>query len=140
MLSRKNKILLFSFTLTLIISIAKAEISSVDDNAIIKGKTIQLHVDRAAGIIINRYCHKTNGKYDCQAIKALAHASFVEVIIKGGANPGAIICLKLGGRVVLSVDRDRNENSYCQFKDGSLAASGSIAFHARKNDEDRAMK
>ncbi|HAZ13667.1 MAG: hypothetical protein A2X86_16295 [Bdellovibrionales bacterium GWA2_49_15] len=126
----------FTTVLTLLISLASASGAMVEEMAFINGKTIPLFVDQAAGLIIDRYCHKTRGKFDCQAVKALEKASLRDVIIDGGANPGAVVCLKLGGQVVLSVDVKKNETSYCQFKDGSLVANGSITFHARKNDKE----
>ncbi len=105
-----------------------------DEMAVIDGKQYQLYVDAQAGIIISKSCHKKNNKYNCDAFKALKKASFKNVNITGGANPGAVMCRPLGGQVVLARDEKKNETTYCQFPDGSLIANGSITFHARQND------
>lgn len=114
---------------------ANAGVPSVEEAAFINGKKILLYVDRKAGIIVNHDCRKRDGTLNCHAVKALKKASLKNVMIEGGANPGAVLCGGLGGIVVLAVDSHKNETSYCRFPDGSVVASGSITFHARKNDQ-----
>jgi len=121
--------------LTFIVVNSLTTVAAKDEIAMIDGKDYPLYIDKKAGIIINRECHSANGKFDCQAAKALKKASFKTVKIEGGANPGAVMCAPLGGRVVLSVDARKNETTYCQFPDGSLVANGTITFHARQNDQ-----
>ncbi len=41
--------------------------------------------------------------------------------LKGGKNPSAVRCkLLMGGKVVIGQDRKGNEQSACEFKDGSF--------------------
>ena len=55
--------------------------------------------------------------------------------MRGGANPGAIVCREaLKGNVVLGTDLKNNQQTFCQFKDGSVIDSGAIFYYAKLND------
>ncbi len=86
---------------------------------------------------ISATCSRKNGQLGCDAYAALKKVSMKTLAgeLAGGVEPGAVMCVKaLAGKVVLGVDRQRNENSFCQLRDGSMVSLGGLAYHARKND------
>jgi hypothetical protein len=50
-----------------------------------------------------------------------------------GKNLGAVLCKKLSGKVVLGINTQGNQNTFCLFSDNSFVSSGSIYHYARKN-------
>ncbi|MGZ3790541.1 MAG: hypothetical protein ACXVLQ_18640 [Bacteriovorax sp.] len=47
--------------------------------------------------------------------------------LRGGKNPGAVICTKyLNGEIFILRDGNNKENAFCQFKDGSLLQATSL--------------
>lgn len=71
---------------------------------------------------------------DCAARKELNRASTIGLNLSGGANPGAKICRKISGDVVIGLDTAENQVSFCRFSDGSMISSGSVYSAALKND------
>lgn len=75
--------------------------------------------------LISVNCNNTK----CFAYKALNEHSkkqLSEHELKGGKNPGAVICTKyFKGTILILRDVKQNENAFCKFSDGSLlSASG----------------
>ncbi|HAR42241.1 MAG TPA: hypothetical protein DCS07_06370 [Bdellovibrionales bacterium] len=90
-------------------------------------------------ILISQDCFKS-GKLSCLAYSAVSKVSLkrFEGESYGGMNPGSIACSKsASGSVVIGIDSQRNERSFCEFKDGSLIDTGTLNYYARKNDSDR---
>ncbi|HAZ14992.1 MAG TPA: hypothetical protein DCY86_19555 [Bdellovibrionales bacterium] len=74
----------------------------------------------------------------CEALDklALAYKNGLENHLKGGANPGAVICKEsMKGLVVLGTDSKENQQTFCQFQDGSLVDTAAVHFHAKLNDK-----
>jgi putative hemolysin len=86
-------------------------------------------------LLVDRLCW--SHRNTCKALLKLPQAtlSAVRGELSGGRNPGAVVCLKLGGESVVGLDVRGNENSFCRFDDGSLISNGSLHAHARENDE-----
>lgn len=71
---------------------------------------------------------------NCKTKKCNAYAALYDIrskenspkSLRGGKNPGAVICTKyFHGKVFILRDKDQFENSFCKFPDGSiLIASG----------------
>jgi putative hemolysin len=79
------------------------------------------------------------GSDSCEAIQKLKTVSLKNLgpELAGGANPGSAACLKMGGQVFISLDSKSNQNSVCQFKDGSIVSSGTLHYYAQINDSRR---
>lgn len=125
------------FRLVLMMSFLFGAAAFGQEVAHLSGKQVALHYDFKARLLISRSCLKSSGKFDCDAYRALKRLTLrnLEEKLEGGANPGAVACVAVGGSVVVSVDALKNETSYCKFADGSLVANGSVAARARLNDE-----
>ena len=88
-------------------------------------------------ITISKNCVKKKKIQPCMAYKALQASSFQlfnEEELRGGANPGAVICKALKGKIIIGVDEDSNENSFCMFEDKSIIDNGSLDYYATQND------
>jgi hypothetical protein len=107
----------------------------------INGTEVELihHPNRHLLVSTNCLIKKNNiwiKNENCEAIKKLKHLSLKRIkgSLSGGVNPGAVACLDLGGKSLLALDSKSNQNSVCQFKDRSIASSGTLHYHARQND------
>ena len=50
-------------------------------------------------------------------------------------NPSSVICSKtLNGKIYIGLDKDNNENSFCQLPNNSYIDVGTISYYANKND------
>ncbi len=114
----------------------------------INQKEVQLIHHTTQHLLVSTHCliQKNNNwtrNENCEAIKKLKNASLhglhrlhgLKNALAGGANPGAIVCLQLGGRSLVSLDSKSNQNNVCQFADGSIISSGTLHYHARQNDD-----
>lgn len=73
-------------------------------------------------------------KKSCEALKRLKKSSMkaIESERKSStANPGALICLKIGGKVVIGRDAEMNQNAFCRFSDESLIDCGTLIWFGR---------
>jgi hypothetical protein len=87
----------------------------------------------AKHLTISSSCLKKR-KFDCAAFYALKTVK-PQPVQDGGAHPGALICQNLKqAEVVVGTDKDGNQNSFCQFADGSLIDNGSLYYYAQKNE------
>ena len=51
----------------------------------------------------------------------------------GGANPASAICNSvLNGIVIVAVDTDRNENSFCKLPSGIYIDSGTLTYYSKQ--------
>ena len=96
---------------------------------------VEFSKDENAGTMLSSFCeHK-----ECDARKALKNISFKNInteALKGGKNPGAVLCHQMKeAHLVYLKDLQGNENTFCQFKDNSMASSSTLATFARRNDE-----
>jgi putative hemolysin len=98
----------------------------------VQGKSLQLTEDKNRHLTISTSCVKGEGSYSCDAysgLKKLVGKGWPHR--KGGANPGAVLCTEsAGGKVVLAQDEKGNQNSFCEFPDGSYVSSGSLRYAA----------
>ena len=88
-------------------------------------------------VTVSATCFSKNAAPNCEAYAAVKRASLkgLKGEMHGGVEPGAVVCAQgLHAKVVLGVDDKSNENSFCQFNDGSMVSLGGLAYHARKND------
>ncbi len=71
------------------------------------------------GIVVNRSCEAST----CLALEQAKRHQEAELsadLLLGGKNPSAVRCKELmGGKVLIGVDMEGNEQSFCVFKDGS---------------------
>ena len=94
-----------------------------------QGKQIypMVHV-KNSGHLISKGCEELQEK--CLAYKNLKKKSDVHLSEEersGGKNPGAVMCSnKLKGEVLVLLDSNRNENSFCKFSDGSLLSVNAL--------------
>jgi putative hemolysin len=84
-------------------------------------------------IEISKKCRRSNGKLDCEAYRKWASlkGSRAPIPIRGGQNPGAVICERIGGRSKILSDQEGNQNSFCMFSDRSLIGSDALFRKAR---------
>lgn len=68
-----------------------------------------------------------------EPMKCLAYVALIQTkalpparVRGGGAQPGALNCKLLGGRVELFTSKDRSEVSFCLFNDGSAVDVSSL--------------
>lgn len=98
-------------------------------------KFIPLSQNEEKQWLISLHCEKS----PCDAKKALKRISYKLLSpgdLKGGKNPGAVLCHKLPeAGVIFMYDLQGNQNSFCQFKDGSLVSSSTMVIYAEKNDK-----
>jgi hypothetical protein len=65
----------------------------------------------------------------CDASRALKRASskaIGEGELRGGKEPGAVLCRKLSGDVVVGADSQGNQQGFCVFADGSLLTTSKL--------------
>lgn len=83
------------------------------------GGGLLISFQEVEGILVNHSC--VNKK--CEAFNKARMFNSATVDPKhltGGKNPEAAKCKSiLGGAVVIGVDRDKNQQSFCKFSDGS---------------------
>lgn len=73
--------------------------------------------------------------WNCEAHASLAKATLFGVPKTRGINKGAFVCKNnFQGRVIIGRDQNNNENSFCEFKDGSIIDNGTLSHYAAKND------
>jgi len=70
----------------------------------------------------------------CDALKRAAKATTSKLNLNGGANPGALICTKIEGKVRIGRDSKQNEQAFCAFPDSSMIAADSLLNRAIQND------
>ena len=72
----------------------------------------------------------------CLAMKAAKSATTygLSASLRGGANPGSVICTAQGGNVIWVVDTEGNETTLCEFPDHSMITNGSLRHYASLND------
>lgn len=99
---------------------------------VVEKKKVAFSASTDRRIIIHSRCLTQN----CLAIDVLKAASVkaIEKEISGGMNPGALVCKKLKGKVILGFDLKENQNSFCRFDDGSLIDNGTLVHYGMKND------
>jgi len=125
------KFLIFSFFLVFRVEAQELVSFKVNDQSVV---FYDYQDDR---ITISKNCVKKKKIQPCMAYKALQAASFqtlAEEKFQGGANPGAVICKALKGKVVIGEDKKANENSFCLFEDKSIIDNGSLSYYATQND------
>lgn len=101
---------------------------------LIAEKRVSFFWDEARRIGVSSACRVADFS-SCQALRALQRAKpghLPGAQGSGGVNPGAWVCRKLGGRVVLGRDSDQNENAFCRFDDDSFVDCGSLHWWARQ--------
>ncbi len=81
------------------------------------------------------HCPGEKSPERCQALQGLGRATLSGIPasrLRGGKNPGSLICRDvLAGQVVLGTDARNQEQSFCQFPDGSQVSTGSLVSRAR---------
>jgi len=99
----------------------------------LNGKTVPMISDAEKHLTVSEPCSIGKPK-SCEALRALDRASMKsldEYQRKSSANPGAMICSNIGGKVVISRDAEQNQNAYCGFADGSWVDCGSLFWFGR---------
>lgn len=80
---------------------------------------------RVNGLIVNKNC-----KDSCEALVKGKEAGKIQVpsdLLTGGKNPAAVKCKHfMEGTVIIGVDKEGNEQSFCKFSDGSYLNNSSI--------------
>jgi hypothetical protein len=84
-------------------------------------------------LTISEKCLTKSKNYNCMAFLALKKVSLNGLDLKGGVNPGALVCLeKAHGEVVIGLTKDNQEISFCRFKDDSYIDNASLHYYAVK--------
>lgn len=81
---------------------------------------------------VSATCAKPDGTLDCEAMRLLRRGKSVQLApneMATGIAPGAVICRKLNIQSTVGRGPTGNEDGFCQFADGSLAAHGSVESH-----------
>lgn len=83
----------------------------------------KLEFRKADGKVLVAKC-----QVSCEALRVLKRKSpaYEHAPSEGDANPAAVFCKKQGGLVVTGTDKAQNENSFCEFRDGSLISTASL--------------
>ncbi|HAZ12542.1 MAG: hypothetical protein A2X86_11915 [Bdellovibrionales bacterium GWA2_49_15] len=104
----------------------------------IYGKTVKIgHLEKKR-ISVSSDCYEKRPEFNCQATQVLGKASMKGIdkqYFSGGADKGAVICKRqLNGTLMLGKDNKGNESTFCQFQDNSFVQTGSLWYHADRND------
>ncbi|OUS00194.1 hypothetical protein A9Q84_03145 [Halobacteriovorax marinus] len=90
-------------------------------------------------ILISHHCFKTSSVPKCLAFSELSKISRVSIPanqLRGGIPSGVAICrYQLKGKVLISVDKNRNENGFCELADSSMIDLGSLTHQGLLNDK-----
>ncbi len=100
---------------------------------VLNGKTVRMISDAEKHLTVSEPC-KIDKPKSCVALRALDRAamkSLDEHQRKSSANPGAMICTNVGGKVAIARDSQQNENAFCGFADGSWVDCGSLFWFGR---------
>lgn len=65
----------------------------------------------------------------CEAVKLIEKAKKIDennLDLSGGKNPSSVKCKELGGRVHLYEDNKKNQQTFCEAKDGSLISTNAL--------------
>ena len=91
--------------------------------------------DSGKHLTLSKQCLK-GAELFCLAFESTKKASLKSIYgrLQGGVNPGAVICRGVGGQVIVGVDSEKNENSFCLFSDRSLIDNGSLVYFGSNND------
>ncbi len=78
--------------------------------------------------LVSKLCE--NPKKRCEALRAIdgkLKIKFTERELRGGKNPGSVACQKIyQGEVLILRNSAGAENSFCKFKDHSLASTSEL--------------
>jgi putative hemolysin len=99
-----------------------------------KATKVQFEWDEKKRIGVSANHCRPVDENSCEALKKLKSAALSSIKEDknfGTANPGTLICKKIGGEVVMGYDQEQNENSFCRFSDSSLVDSGSLTWFGR---------
>lgn len=78
---------------------------------------------------VSASCRNGGGQLACDALKQLRQGPPVKVpksAVKGNISAGTKGCTALKNTIVHAHDAQANEDGFCKFPDGSLAANGSL--------------
>lgn len=121
--------------LCLILFFLSSSAQAVEEVWKLGSKFIPLSQNAEKQWLISLHCEKKQ----CDAIKALKEISLKLLSpgdLIGGKNPGAVLCHKLPkAGVIFMYDLQGNQNSFCQFEDGSMVSSSTMVIYAEKNDK-----
>lgn len=109
------KTMLITFIITLSVSISALAASQ----RIYKFGELMVSFEEVDGFIVNGSCDDKK----CEAFKMAKKYSGKSVspkLLEGGKNPASVKCkTMMGGKVLIGVDLEGNEQSVCAFNDGS---------------------
>ncbi len=84
---------------------------------------------------ISAGCRAPNGQLDCEALRFARGGPTVTLTsqekMRMGA-PGAAVCMHIKNQLTTGRDPKGNEDGFCVFGDGSMIATGSLAYHTLK--------
>ncbi|MBC7713069.1 MAG: hypothetical protein H7177_07005 [Rhizobacter sp.] len=87
-------------------------------------------LDPSSNILISHHCVNSEVSFEkstCTAAKIIQEKKTVKLpagSMKGGKNPGAVICtIGLKQKIKILKDLQNNENSFCVFDDGSMISA-----------------
>ena len=106
-----------------------------EDIYTIENKKNTFFTDSDKRITVDENCKKRS---KCKALSVLSKMSenkLSEKELHGGANPGPLLCKhQAKGKVVMGTDKNGNQRSFCQFKDGSIIDNGTLTYYGIMND------
>ncbi|OFZ05719.1 MAG: hypothetical protein A2070_12925 [Bdellovibrionales bacterium GWC1_52_8] len=130
-MSGRNLILISSLVSILIPVMGLAALS---ETYLFNKTQITFAAEQDGKLLVSQNCVQKDKQPKCEALLKLARASTSGLSLEGGANPGALICSRIGGKVVIGQDAKANERAFCRFPDSSMIAADSILTQAIQND------
>jgi putative hemolysin len=91
-------------------------------------------------LTLSASCEQKDHSLRCRAFEAWPTVTWKGVdhdALRGGANPGAVLCARRLGTLVIGTTANGSEQSFCRFDDGSMLGTGSITYAASNPDEVR---
>lgn len=117
-----SRIFFLTFIITFISFVNAAEVLTYFDR---QNNKIEFYYEKENNLIYSHSCVKNK---KCEALIAYEKIHNTELKIIMGSDPGAIPCLEqLKGKIVTLFDKEKNEDSFCEFSDDSKLSLGAIS-------------
>jgi len=132
-MNRQSFALIFFFSLYTLAA-PRAFAAAADKQLELNGKSVTFQYV-VGDLLVSRDCGGPGAT--CQALQKARIATTRGIESIGGAEPGSLICRKLGGKFLIARDKNKNEYSFCVFEDGSMTSNATLYSEALRNDTER---
>lgn len=117
-----------SILLMLISSTLFAQFNEKEHFYLIGDDTFVFSENKEKDFLISAHCTKEDSA--CEALEIFNNPpkiNFYKGELKGGKNPGSVICKKYNAKVIIAKDLIDNQQSFCKFKDESMLSTGVLS-------------